>query len=98
MEYIRPGPSIRYKAMGGLLSVIRPGPYMRGNTVKAKTSESTAFDNKHAKRQDLKKQRNFDTPPYIRPTWALYTEGCQDFRILKTAKVFGYKARALYPI
>ena len=33
MEYIRPGPSIRYKAMGGLLSVIRPGPYMRGNTV-----------------------------------------------------------------
>ena len=41
---------------------------------------------------------NFGTPPYIRPTWALYTEGCQDFRILKTAKVFGYKARALYPI
>ena len=33
VEYIRPGPSIRYKAMGGLLSVIRPGPYMRGNTV-----------------------------------------------------------------
>ena len=33
VEYIRPGPSIRYKAIGGLLSVIRPGPYMRGNTV-----------------------------------------------------------------
>ena len=33
VEYIRPGPSIRYKAMGGLLSVIRPGPYKRGNTV-----------------------------------------------------------------
>ena len=34
VEYIRPGPSIRYKAIGGLLSVIRPGPYMRGNTVR----------------------------------------------------------------
>jgi len=33
VKYIRPGPSIRYKVMGGLLSVVRVGPYIRGYTV-----------------------------------------------------------------
>ena len=33
LKHIKPGPSIRYKAMGSLLSVVRPGPYTRGDTV-----------------------------------------------------------------